>query len=99
MVQVRLKMSETLKEACTFIEQGHIRVGPDTSEWGGAGQVRERAGTRESGGRRAGQAWAGKPTPKPSPLHFRLTFPTHVVRAFAQSPTPLSWSRATWRTL
>ncbi|PSC75077.1 U3 small nucleolar ribonucleo IMP3 [Micractinium conductrix] len=29
-VMVRLKMSETLKEACTFIEQGHIRVGPDT---------------------------------------------------------------------
>lgn len=23
-------MSETLKEACTFIEQGHVRVGPDT---------------------------------------------------------------------
>eukprot|EP01038_Epipyxis_sp_PR26KG_P013800 gene13800-18510_t len=27
-VMVRLKMSETLKEATTFIEQGHIRVGP-----------------------------------------------------------------------
>ena len=26
---VRLKMSETLKEATTFIEQGHIRVGPN----------------------------------------------------------------------
>lgn len=23
-------MSETLREACTFIEQGHVRVGPDT---------------------------------------------------------------------
>ncbi|KAL4422927.1 hypothetical protein ABPG75_009124 [Micractinium tetrahymenae] len=29
-VMVRLKMSETLREACTFIEQGHVRVGPDT---------------------------------------------------------------------
>lgn len=27
---VRLKMTETLKEAVTFVEQGHIRVGPDT---------------------------------------------------------------------
>jgi U3 small nucleolar ribonucleoprotein protein IMP3 len=25
---VRLKMSETLKEATTFIQQGHVRVGP-----------------------------------------------------------------------
>lgn len=29
-VMVRCKMAETLKEACTFIEQGHVRVGPDT---------------------------------------------------------------------
>ncbi|EFJ42986.1 hypothetical protein VOLCADRAFT_76931 [Volvox carteri f. nagariensis] len=29
-VMVRLKMSETLREAATFIEQGHVRVGPDT---------------------------------------------------------------------
>lgn len=29
-VAVRSKMCETLKEAATFIEQGHIRVGPDT---------------------------------------------------------------------
>ena len=29
-VMVRLRMSETLKEAVTFIEQGHVRVGPDT---------------------------------------------------------------------
>jgi len=29
-VMVRLKMAETLREACTFIEQGHVRVGPDT---------------------------------------------------------------------
>lgn len=29
-VMVRLKMAETLQEACTFIEQGHVRVGPDT---------------------------------------------------------------------
>lgn len=29
-VMVRLKMSETLREACTFIEQGHVRVGPET---------------------------------------------------------------------
>jgi U3 small nucleolar ribonucleoprotein protein IMP3 len=29
-VMVRLKMTETLKEAVTFVEQGHIRVGPDT---------------------------------------------------------------------
>lgn len=27
-VMVRLKMSETLKEATTLIEQGHVRVGP-----------------------------------------------------------------------
>ena len=26
----KLKMSETLKEATTFIEQGHVRVGPET---------------------------------------------------------------------
>mmetsp|Transcript_23508 Transcript_23508/g.32428 ORF Transcript_23508/g.32428 Transcript_23508/m.32428 type:complete len:183 (-) Transcript_23508:84-632(-) len=29
-VLVRLKMAETLREAVTFIEQGHIRVGPET---------------------------------------------------------------------
>ncbi len=28
-VMVRLKMAETLKEAVTFIEHGHIRVGPN----------------------------------------------------------------------
>jgi U3 small nucleolar ribonucleoprotein protein IMP3 len=28
-VMVRLKMSETLKEATTFIEQGHVRIGPN----------------------------------------------------------------------
>eukprot|EP00605_Chrysophyceae_sp_TOSAG23-4_P002790 GSChrysophyteH1.ASY1.ANO1.3074.1 assembled CDS len=28
-IMVRLKMSETLKEATTFVEQGHIRVGPN----------------------------------------------------------------------
>jgi U3 small nucleolar ribonucleoprotein protein IMP3 len=28
-VMVRLKMSENLKEAITFIEQGHVRVGPN----------------------------------------------------------------------
>ncbi|GMI63043.1 hypothetical protein ScalyP_jg5549 [Parmales sp. scaly parma] len=28
-VMVRMKMSETLKEAVTFIEQGQVRVGPD----------------------------------------------------------------------
>ena len=27
---VRLKMAETVKEAVTMVEQGHIRVGPDT---------------------------------------------------------------------
>lgn len=27
-VMVRLKMSETIKEATTFVEQGHVRVGP-----------------------------------------------------------------------
>jgi ribosomal protein S4 len=26
----RLKMAENVKEAVTFIEQGHIRVGPET---------------------------------------------------------------------
>jgi len=28
-VMVRLKMSETLREAVTFVEQGHVRVGPE----------------------------------------------------------------------
>jgi U3 small nucleolar ribonucleoprotein protein IMP3 len=28
-LMVRLKMSETIKEAITFIEQGHVRVGPE----------------------------------------------------------------------
>ena len=28
-VLMRLKMAETLKEAVTFIEQGHVRVGPE----------------------------------------------------------------------
>ena len=30
MIMVRLKMAETLREAVTFIEQGHVRVGPET---------------------------------------------------------------------
>jgi U3 small nucleolar ribonucleoprotein protein IMP3 len=29
-VMVRLKMAETVREAATFIEQGHVRVGPET---------------------------------------------------------------------
>eukprot|EP00882_Tetradesmus_deserticola_P015658 GHRQ01016683.1.p1 GENE.GHRQ01016683.1~~GHRQ01016683.1.p1 ORF type:complete len:184 (+),score=84.36 GHRQ01016683.1:484-1035(+) len=29
-IMVRLKMAETVREAATFIEQGHVRVGPDT---------------------------------------------------------------------
>ncbi len=29
-IVMKLKMAETLKEAVTFIEQGHIRVGPET---------------------------------------------------------------------
>ena len=29
-VLVRLKMAETLREAVTFVEQGHVRVGPET---------------------------------------------------------------------
>mmetsp|Transcript_13731 Transcript_13731/g.37074 ORF Transcript_13731/g.37074 Transcript_13731/m.37074 type:complete len:183 (+) Transcript_13731:62-610(+) len=29
-VMVRNKMAETVREACTFIEQGHVRVGPET---------------------------------------------------------------------
>jgi U3 small nucleolar ribonucleoprotein protein IMP3 len=29
-VMVRLRMAETLREAVTFVEQGHVRVGPDT---------------------------------------------------------------------
>lgn len=29
-VMMRLKMAETMKEACTFIEQGHVRVGTET---------------------------------------------------------------------
>eukprot|EP00003_Mantamonas_plastica_P012039 TRINITY_DN2201_c0_g1_i8.p2 TRINITY_DN2201_c0_g1~~TRINITY_DN2201_c0_g1_i8.p2 ORF type:complete len:110 (-),score=34.42 TRINITY_DN2201_c0_g1_i8:585-914(-) len=29
-MMVRLKMAENLKEATTFIEQGHVRVGPET---------------------------------------------------------------------
>jgi hypothetical protein len=32
-VMVRLKMAETLREAVTFVEQGHVRVGPDTGAW------------------------------------------------------------------
>jgi U3 small nucleolar ribonucleoprotein protein IMP3 len=31
-VMVRLKMAETVKAAVTFIEQGHIRVGPEVVE-------------------------------------------------------------------
>ena len=27
---VRTKMSETIREAATFVEQGHVRVGPQT---------------------------------------------------------------------
>ena len=29
-VMCRLKMAETVKEAITFVEQGHVRVGPET---------------------------------------------------------------------
>ena len=29
-VMVRLKMSQSVREAVTFIEQGHVRVGPET---------------------------------------------------------------------
>ncbi|CAG8451258.1 17582_t:CDS:2 [Acaulospora morrowiae] len=29
-VMCRLKMAETVKEAVTFVEQGHVRVGPET---------------------------------------------------------------------
>lgn len=29
-VMVRLKMAQTLREAITFIEQGHVRIGPET---------------------------------------------------------------------
>ena len=29
-VLVRLKFAETMREAVTLVEQGHIRVGPDT---------------------------------------------------------------------
>lgn len=29
-VMVRLRMAENLQEAVTFIEQGHVRVGPET---------------------------------------------------------------------
>lgn len=29
-VMVKLKMAETLREAVTFIEQGHVRIGPET---------------------------------------------------------------------
>lgn len=29
-MMVRNKMSETVREAATFIEQGHVRVGPQT---------------------------------------------------------------------
>lgn len=47
LLQVRLKMSETLREACTFIEQGHVRVGPDT---GGAAQPGAGAGQQPRGG-------------------------------------------------
>lgn len=30
MVMVRLKMAESVREAATFVEQGHVRVGPNT---------------------------------------------------------------------
>ena len=30
MVLCRLKFAETLKEAATIVEQGHIRIGPET---------------------------------------------------------------------
>ena len=29
-VAVRLKMAQTVREAVTYVEQGHIRVGPET---------------------------------------------------------------------
>lgn len=29
-VMVRLRMAQTVKEAAAFIEQGHVRVGPET---------------------------------------------------------------------
>lgn len=29
-LMIKLKMSETLREAVTYIEQGHVRVGPTT---------------------------------------------------------------------
>jgi hypothetical protein len=29
-VMVRLKMAESVREAATFVEQGHVRVGPNT---------------------------------------------------------------------
>lgn len=29
-VMVRVRMAETLREAVTFVEQGHVRVGPQT---------------------------------------------------------------------
>lgn len=29
-LMVRLRMAETVREAATFIEQGHVRVGPNT---------------------------------------------------------------------
>merc|ERR1712166_566553 len=29
-VMARLKMAETMKEAVTFVEQGHVRIGPTT---------------------------------------------------------------------
>ena len=31
MVMVRMKFAETLREATTFIEQGHVRVGPEVT--------------------------------------------------------------------
>jgi ribosomal protein S4 len=30
-VMVRMKFAETLREATTFIEQGHVRVGPEVT--------------------------------------------------------------------
>ena len=29
-VMVRLKMAETVRQASIYVEQGHIRIGPDT---------------------------------------------------------------------
>lgn len=48
---VRLKMSETLTEAATYIEQGHVRVGPHAIMDPAVSGGKEVAGVSGGGGK------------------------------------------------